>query len=321
MSRYAIGVDLGGTNISIALIDFKGVIKNKVKISTQSDRHAQFIVKTIVENIRLVLKDLPRRQLLGIGVGAAGQIDHDGGMVLFSPNLRWHNVPIVREIKKKFNVPVSIDNDANVAAYGEYLFGAGQGSHHIVCVTLGTGVGGGIIAYGKIYRGAAGSAGEIGHIKVEMNGRKCNCGSHGCLEAYVGAPHITNRVIEKIKGGRQSIMVRLVSGNLSKITPKILEEAALYHDKLALDIWQETGNYLGTGLASLINVLNPEKVILGGGVANAGKLIFEPMLKAIKEKALAVSYQDTKVVRAKLGEDAGVVGASMLAVKDRQEVC
>lgn len=307
---------MGGTNISIALVDPKGEIKNKVKISTQADRNAQFIIKTIIENIRLALKDVHSKHLSSIGIGAAGQIDHDRGLVLFSPNLRWHNVPIVREIKKKFNVPVSIDNDANVAAFGEYLFGAGRGSRQVICVTLGTGVGGGLVIDGKIYRGAGGSAGEIGHLVVETDGRKCNCGGHGCLEAYVGAPHITSRIIEKIKSGRHSIVVRLVNGNLSKINPKILEEAALYHDKLALELWQETGKYLGVGLSSLINVFNPERIIIGGGVANAGKLIFDPMLKVIKERALPVSYQNVKVVKAKLGEDAGVVGAAMLAIQE-----
>ena len=132
------------------------------------------------------------------------------------------------------------------------------------------------------------------------------------MEAYVGAPHIKERAIEKIKSGRHSIIVKLVNGSLNKITPKRLEEAALYRDKLALEIWQETGFYLGTGLASLINILNPEKIIIGGGVANAGKLIFDPLLKTIKERALPVSWQDTKIVRAKLGEDAGVIGAAML---------
>ena len=312
MSRYSVGVDLGGTNITIALVDMKGKIKNKVKISTQIDKNPNFVMKTIIENIKLIIKDIPLKQIIGIGVGAAGQIDHARGIIQFSPNLHWRNVPIVREIKKKINLPVSLDNDANVACFGEFLFGAGRGAKHILCVTLGTGVGGGIIIDGKIYRGANGSAGEIGHITVHANGRKCNCGNHGCMEAYVGAPHIKERAIEKIKSGRHSIVVKLVNGSLAKITPKILEEAALYKDRLALEIWEETGRYLGIGIASLINIFNPEKIVIGGGVANAGKFIFDPLCRTIQERALPIASQDTKVVRAKLGEEAGVIGAAML---------
>ena len=312
MSRYSVGVDLGGTNITIALVDMKGKIKNKVKISTQIDKNPNFVMKTIIENIKLIIKDIPLKQIIGIGVGAAGQIDHARGIIQFSPNLHWRNVPIVREIKKKINLPVSLDNDANVACFGEFLFGAGRGAKHIICVTLGTGVGGGIIIDGKIYRGANGSAGEIGHITVHANGRKCNCGNHGCMEAYVGAPHIKERAIEKIKSGRHSIVVKLVNGSLAKITPKILEEAALYKDRLALEIWEETGRYLGIGIASLINIFNPEKIVIGGGVANAGKFIFDPLCRTIQERALPIASQDTKVVRAKLGEEAGVIGAAML---------
>jgi glucokinase len=312
MSRYSVGVDLGGTNITIALVDMKGKIKNKVKISTQIDKNPNFVVKTIIENIKLIIKDIPIKQITGIGVGAAGQIDHARGIIQFSPNLHWRNVPIAREIRKKINLPVMLDNDANVACFGEFLFGAGRGSKHIICVTLGTGVGGGIIIDGKIYRGANGSAGEIGHITVNVNGRRCNCGNHGCMEAYVGAPHIKERAIEKIKSGRHSIVVKLVNGSLAKITPKILEEAALYKDRLALEIWEETGRYLGIGIASLINIFNPEKIVIGGGVANAGKFIFDPLCRTIEERALPIASQDTKVVRAKLGEEAGVIGAAML---------
>ncbi len=308
---------MGGTNITIALVDLKGKIKNKVKISTQADKDAGFIIKTIIENIRVLVRDIRFSHLIGIGIGAAGQIDHVRGVIQFSPNLHWRNVPIVKEIKKEFNLPIYIDNDANVACYGEFLFGAGRGAQNILCVTLGTGVGGGIIIGSKIYHGVGGAAGEIGHITVESKGRKCNCGNHGCMEAYVGAPHIRERCIEKIKAGRKSIITKIVEGSLSKITPMVLEEAAFYKDKLSQEIWQETGMYLGVGLASLINIFNPEKIIIGGGIANAGKLISEPMLKTIKERALAVSLKNVKIVRAKLGEDAGVIGAAMLVLSEK----
>jgi glucokinase len=316
MSKYCVGVDLGGTNITIALVDLKGKIKNKVKISTQANKDACYIIKTIIENIKVLVRGINSSQIIGIGIGAAGQIDHPNGMIQFSPNLHWRNIPIVKEIKKEFKVPVFIDNDANVACYGEFLFGAGQGAQSIICVTLGTGVGGGIIIDGKIYRGAGGAAGEIGHLTVESRGRKCNCGNHGCMEAYVGAPHMRERCIEKIKAGRKSIITKIVEGSLSKITPKVLLEAAFYKDALALEIWQETGMYLGIGLASLINIFNPEKIIIGGGVANAGKLISDPMKKTIKERALAVSLHEVKIVRAKLGEEAGVIGAAMLVLSE-----
>ena len=312
MTQHSIGVDIGGTNISIALVDAKGNIKNKVKISTEIDKDSGFVIKTIIENIKLIIKDISAKNLTGIGIGAAGQIDHENGMIQFSPNLHWRNVHIVKEIRNKFKLPVAIDNDANVACYGEFLFGAGQGASNVICVTLGTGVGGGIIIDRKIYRGINGSAGEIGHITVESNGRKCNCGNRGCMEAYVGAPHIKERTLEKIKSGRHSIIVKLVNGSLNKITPKRLEEAALYRDKLALEIWQETGFYLGTGLASLINILNPEKIIIGGGVAKAGPVLFDPLRDALRTYAGLSFVAGLRVVPAALGGEAGLVGAAAL---------
>jgi glucokinase len=315
MKKYSIGVDIGGTNITAALVTEKGKIVKKTRFPTRVKEGKTKMIKRIVNGLDEVMKGLSSKSIRGIGVGAAGDIDQDRGIVRFSPNLFWKNVPLVRLIKKKFNVRVVLDNDANAAAWGTYVLESKRKVKNLICITLGTGVGGGLILNGRIYHGASGTAGEIGHITVNPQGQKCNCGNYGCLETYVGGAYIVKKAIKEIKKGEKSLIKKLAGGNLQSITSQTIQAAALKGDKLARGIWKEVGEYLGIGLSGVINLLNPEVIVFGGGVTKARELVFKPMREEIRKRAFKVPFEKVKFTRTKFGADLGVIGAALLTLQ------
>ena len=204
-------------------------------------------------------------------------------------------------------------NDANVVAMAENAFGAGKEFQDFICATLGTGIGGAIVVGGNVVTGADGTAGEIGHTTVDPDGPLCNCGNHGCLERFVGIKYIVARALSKLESGTQeSRLPKMVDGQLENLTPKIIAQAAEQGDSLAREVFEETGMYLGIAFANLVNILNPEAIVLGGGVSNAGELIFGPIRETIQRRAMIVPRKTVQVVRATLGHDAGIIGASLL---------
>ena len=247
-------------------------------------------------------------------MGVPGLVDSIHGLVHNLTNIRgWRKVALKEYLEKNTKLTAYIDNDVNLMALGELMCGAGQGGvKNLVCLTLGTGVGGGIIIEGKIYRGSTLSAGELGHIPVNADGPRCHCGGYGCLERYVGNAYIVEKAIKAIESGRRSLIKKLSEGNLEAITPRTIFQAARRGDKLAKEIWEETGRYIGVALSGVINLLNPEMIVVGGGVAQAGKLLFEPIRRTVKERAMSLPAGKVKIVPAKLGEDAGLIGAGML---------
>ncbi len=316
MKSYIIGIDLGGTNIPIALVTSGGMIVRQISISTNVSQGPEKVIERIIKAIKEIMNTVGHKSISGIGIGCAGQIDHKRGVVLFSPNLFWKNVHMVKKIKAAFKgLPVLLDNDANVAALGEYMCGAGKGMKNVIFMTWGTGVGGGIIINGRLYLGATGSAGEVGHIIISHDGPKCNCGNLGCLERYVGNKYIVNRAKELIKKEKNTTIHKLVNNDLSKITPLIIKKAAMKGDKLAKQVWEEMGTYMGMGLVSIINLLNPEAVIIGGGIAKAGNLVFSPIKETIKKRALKAASRNVKILRATLSDKAGIIGAAMLVTQ------
>jgi len=319
MNKYSIGIDIGGTNITVALVTKKGKIVRKIKFPTKVEEGKTKIIKRIVKALDEVTKGLQSKSIEGIGIGVAGDIDQKRGIVRFSPNLFWKNVPIARLINKKFNVKVVVDNDANAAAWGTYILETKRKAKNLICITLGTGVGGGLILNGRIYHGASGSAGEIGHITVNTQGQKCNCGNYGCLETYVGSAYIVRKAIKEIKKGERSLIKKLAGGNLQSITSQTIQAAALKGDKLARRIWKEAGEYLGIALSGVINLLNPEVIVFGGGVAKAKELIFQPMKKEIRKRAFRVPFEKVKFTRTKFGADLGVIGASLLTLQGNRK--
>jgi len=319
MNKHSIGIDIGGTNVTVALVTKKGKIVKKIKFPTRVEEGKTKIIKRIVKALDKVMKGLGSNSIEGIGIGAAGDIDQDRGIVRFSPNLFWKNVPLVRLIKKKFNLKVVLDNDANAAAWGTYILETKRKAKNLLCITLGTGVGGGLIINGKIYHGASGSAGEIGHMTVNPQGQKCNCGNYGCLETYVGSAYIVRKAIKEIRKGERSLIKKLAGGNLQSITSQTIQTAALKGDKLARRIWKEAGEYLGITLSGVINLLNPGVVVFGGGVAKAEELIFQPMKKEIRKRTFKVPFEKVKFTRTKFGADLGVIGAALLTLQGNRK--
>ncbi|MFA6990060.1 MAG: ROK family protein [Candidatus Gastranaerophilaceae bacterium] len=312
--KFRIGVDIGGTNVKIALVDLKGHIVYSNSVPTRAEMGYAYTIENIKTTIKECLKETknPIENIIGIGFGLPGQIDSKKGIVKLLPNIPgWVNVPLAEMIEKEFSVPVKIDNDVRVATLGELNFGAGKGCQNLICITVGTGVGAGLVVNGQIVRGASMAAGEIGHLIVEKNnGEICGCGNTGCLEAYASGPSIVKMAYDYIMGGKSTKFKELAVNG--PITPYMVYEAAKLGDAVAKRIFLIVGESLGTALASVVNLLNPEKIIIGGGVGQAGDLLFDSIRETIDKRALSVSAEAVEIVPAELGESAGVIGASLL---------
>lgn len=311
--KYSIGVDVGGTNIKIALVDKEGSIVYSDTVPTRAEMGYEYTIN----NMKKAISDLiaqtkvSKDDISGIGFGFPGQIDCDKGVVLLAPNIPgWVNIPIAKIIEKEFSIPVKVDNDVRCAALAELNYGAGKGAVNMICITVGTGIGSGLIINGKIVRGASNVAGELGHIKLQMHdGPLCGCGDTGCLEAFASGPAIVAMAQEYIMGGKSTKYRELANPD---ITPYIVAEAAKQGDVVAKRIFEVIGEYIGIGLVSVINLLNPEKIVIGGGVADAGDLLFDPIKRTIALRAMPIQAKAVQVVHAELGNTAGVIGASLL---------
>ena len=315
MTKFAIGIDLGGTYTKLALVDTKGKISHRAKFATAAYKTRSDLIEAIVAEIRAILvkTGLSRKRLLGVGIGVPGIVDFKRGLVYNLTNVPgWKDTPLKRILEANLKVPVLVDNDVNVMALGECRFGAGRGATNLVCIPLGTGVGGGIIIDGSLYRGSAFSAGEVGHMPLKEEGLPCGCGSYGCLERYVGNRYIVDEIKGIIRGGRPTIIKRLVKGDLSAITPEIISKAALKGDRLSMDFLAKVGKRIGTTLSGIVNLLNPELIIIGGGMAEAGEPLFNSIRKTVNERSLPVPKRAVKILKAKLSNDAGVIGAAAL---------
>lgn len=311
-----IGIDVGGTNVKIALVDDNG----KIIYSNSVPTYAKMGYEYTVNNIKQAIKDLMKEtnttpsDIEGIGFDFPGQVDCKTGVVKLAPNIPgWVNVPIAQMIEDEFHIPTRIDNDVRCAALGELKFGAGRGCENFICITIGTGIGSGIVINGKVVRGATNAAGELGHIKLQMNGGPiCGCGDTGCLEAFASGPAIVAMAQDYIKGGKSTKFREMAAVEGGEITPYMVAKAAEEGDPVAKRIFEIVGEYIGIGLTSVINLLNPERVIIGGGVAESGELLLGPIRKTIKERAMVVAGNAVEIVPAQLGNSAGVIGASML---------
>ena len=315
--QLLIGIDIGGTNIKLELMGKAARIKAKSIFPTDSFKGKNALINEIArQTVRLLSEySATKRDLIGIGIGVPGAVDIRTGTVHYLTNIPgWREVPLGGILRKRLKVPVFVDNDANVMALGEFKFGAGRGAKHMLCITLGTGVGGGLILNGSLYRGSDYAAGEFGHVPININGPKCNCGSWACVEAYAGNHYIIKDTAAKIGRGEKTLIRKLVKGDLKKITPEIIAEAARKGDRFARQIWVDIGNKVGIGLAGVVNLLNPEKIIIGGGVAGAGKILFDSIKKTVSARAMKLPAGTVKIVKAKLGCDAGIIGAATLAL-------
>lgn len=321
MAYFAVGVDLGGTNLRIAAVDEAGAILEIITTSTEVARGRDYVIGEMTDAIRtLTAKHQGRGTLAGVGIGVPGIIDMRTGMVRESPNLPgWQDYPVREEIERRLGSRVILENDANAAALGEYWLGAGKDAGDLCMLTLGTGVGGGVILNGQVWHGMTGMAGELGHMVVDRNGHPCGCGSRGCVEQYASATAIKRLALEHIGEGRAPELGRAMTRD-KEITAKHVFDAAQKGDKAAIDVFHTVGEALGVVLAGLINALNLPMYVIGGG-ASAGWEAFAPkMLETVRKRSFVYAATSpesgaknpTIITRAKLGGDAGILGSARL---------
>lgn len=315
MKPYIIGVDLGGTNIKVSVFDAKFKKLGENRAPTGAADGWQAVLERIDGCTRELLDQysLTMEQVAAAGMGIPGLMDRKVGISQFSPNFTdWKDVPVSAWFREKWGVPVFIDNDVRVNLYGEWKFGAGRDRENLVLLTLGTGLGSGIVMDGRVLYGATGSAGEVGHMNMYREGRPCRCGSSGCLGRYVSALGMLRTFREKLDSGRESVVSNWVK-NSEEITAKMISEAFDLGDSTAIETLTETGELLGFGLVNLINLFNPERVIIGGGMAAAGERLLAPARKVVQEHALEISRNACDLVTAQLGDAAGMLGAAYYA--------
>jgi len=301
-----LAIDIGGTNLRAALVDRRGRIFAR-------QRHATVLTR---DGLAAQLTDIISKartkesRISAAGIGFPGPMKIKEGLILTPPNIPdCANLPLKKILEKATRLPVFLENDANAAALGEYWIGAAKGAHSVLCLTLGTGIGGGIVLDGKVWHGAGDVAGELGHITVKPGGRKCGCGKRGCLETYASA-----------SGVARSAILRLAGGKMSAVNSAIVYRAAMQGDRAAREVLHETGRILGAAIGNLLNVLNPAVVVLTGGLARAGSLLFRPLIAEAPKHCFRAAFRGTRIVRGKLGDDAGIAGAALTAFQELENI-
>lgn len=317
MKRYIVGVDLGGTKISCGISDLEGNILEKATTPTRAEDGENAVLSRIIGSIEMLLSKsgVKTEEVEAIGIGSPGPLDAKRGIIIESSNLPFKNFNLTAPIAQKFNVPVYLDNDANVAAIGEFMFGAGKGTENMVYITVSTGVGGGAVLNRKIYRGNTSNALEIGHTTVLPGGPRCNCGNIGCLEALASGTAIAKR-------GKEAALsnVNTTLKKYENITSFEVFEEAKAKDEVAGEIIEEAMTYLGIGVANFISTFDPEIVIIGGGVSKAGSIVLETVQRVVNKRCLKSMAESCSIVPAALGNDAGVIGAAALGIMENRSL-
>lgn len=317
MNNRIVGVDLGGTQIRALLTDADGNKLVRVQRLTQAEKGPEAVIDRILKTIEDVLAKADQ-EVAGIGMGAPGPVDPSTGTLYDPPNLPgWEAISLTDRVEDEFDLPAFIGNDANVAALGEHRFGAGQGVDNLLYVTVSTGIGGGIISGGRLLVGARGFAGEVGHqtLDPDADGPMCGCGQPGHLEAFASGPAIARDARQAIRDGGQSAMTGL-AGSVEAITAETVAHAAARGDALALQILRRAAFYIGLGLTNLIHVIEPQRILIGGGVSQAGDLLFEPIRETVNQHLMSHVYQGVEIVPADLGDDVGLLGAVALVLSE-----
>ncbi len=312
---YTIGIDLGGTNIVAGLVDENCKILTTAKVKTNLPRDPMAIIEDMAALCFLVMEQggVSKEEVAYVGIGCPGTCNVETGEVEYSNNLRFDHVMLGPVMKEKTGLPVYIENDANAAALGEVMAGAARGAAKSVCITLGTGVGGGIVLDGKIYSGSNYAGAELGHIVIMVDGEPCTCGRHGCWETYASATALIRQTKEAMEADRDSLMWKLVSGDINKVDGRVCFDAAKQGDATAQGVVDQYVKYLACGLSNVINIFQPDILCVGGGVCNQGENLLAPVRKLIEEERYSkYSAKQTKLCVAQLGNDAGIVGAACL---------
>ena len=302
MSRCVVGVDVGGTNIKFGIVSSSGKVISRSSLSTKSFIHSKKgLIEAVSKSVLVLMEQcgIKKKDVTGVGVGFPGLIDAKKGVVQFLPNIPgWRNIPARKIFQDRLRLPIFIDNDVKLITLAEWRYGAGREFKNIICITLGTGVGGGLVIDNKLYRGEGFVAGELGHLPLNENGPHCNCGSFACLESYVGNKRLVKRASEIIKN--------------KNVTLEEMFRLANQRNAQAMRFWTEVATHIGNGLVGVVNLLNPRRIIIGGGVANNWKYLAPTIRSIIKTRAMSTQARMVEIVRAQLGDDAGIIGAKVL---------
>ncbi len=321
-AKYVIGVDLGGTNVRAAIVDRDGKIVGDGRTDSKAMEGLEFTVAQIVKAVKMAAKDasVDLKDAAGVGMGVPGTHKSEEGIVVWSPNFKdWNDVQLLAPIMDKLGIPAYMGNDANVAAFGEYAFGAGKGAKVMVMFTLGTGIGSGLVINGRSYLGVTETAPEMGHHIILADGPRCSCGRYGCVESLCRRDAIIDRAARKAHAGRHTSLIEKSGHDLRYITPRMIAEAASEGDEVSIETYEEVGYYLGIAVANALNILNPDKIVIGGGIAQAGELLFGPIRRTIEVNALYPALQACQILPADLGDDAGVLGGAAMVLQKMQE--
>ncbi|WP_299996707.1 ROK family protein [uncultured Clostridium sp.] len=310
--KYVIGVDLGGTKIYTALVDLEGNIIKEKTVETLAHEGEQAVMGRIIDTINYVIDGTDKDLIRAIGIGSPGPLDVKNGVIIETANLPFKNFEIVKTIKEEYELPTYLDNDANVATLGEFMFGAGKGTENMVFITASTGIGGGAVLNGKLFRGATGNALEVGHMTVSTEGPRCGCGNLGCAEALGSGTAMGRRANEAV-----STNVKTSLKNYDNVTSKEVFKEAANGDRVAKNILNTSLTYLGIAVANTITNFDPEKVVVGGGVVNGGDIVIDTIRNVVEERCMAAFVENCKIEKAVLGGKAGVLGAAALAITER----
>jgi glucokinase len=313
-----VGIDLGGTNIKAAVVNTEnGELSGARSAPTQAREGHEAVIagmaKLVSEGIAESGAD--KSAIGGIGIGVPGLLDLERGVTLFLPNLpgQWRQVPVCASLSKLTGLQVALLNDARSMTFGEWKFGAGRGVDTIACYTLGTGIGGGLVINGQLHLGIGGAAGELGHVSVDFNGPKCGCGSYGCIEAYASGPAIAALGMKAVAQGLTTRIAELAGNDLNRITPELICQAALEGDAIAQEIYEQAGLVIGVGIANVVTAITPRRVIIGGGVMQAGDVLLEPIRRTVRARAVLADLDQVEILPAQLGNQAGLMGAAVWA--------
>jgi glucokinase len=303
----AIGIDFGGTSIKSAVVREGRIVQRGAPIDPQPFAGSAELIEALAGLVGKMRADHP--DIAGVGIGLPGFVDSVNGIVHSLTNVAgWSEVPLSQILRERTGLLVTIENDAKAMAYGEFKYGAARDGRHVVCITLGTGVGGALILDGRLYRGAQLAAGEIGHMSIDLHGWLGPYGNFGGLEEYVGNHHIADRAVERYQATGQT-------KTREECMPLYLQKAALAGDPIAAKLWDDVGTELGTALASVVWIINPDTIVIGGGVAQAGDLLFQPIIREVRARTLALFHRELRIVPATLGNDAGIIGNAALAIE------
>jgi len=313
-----IGVDLGGTNLRAALVNTdSGEFNHLIYTPAHAEEGHDAVMKRMIQLINEVLNrsSLDKDQIGGIGIGVPGILDLAKGIVLFLPNLpgTWPNVPLKQVVEEGTGLPVYLLNDVRSMTLAEWTFGAGRVVDTIACFAIGTGIGGGLVINGKLHLGIGGTGGELGHQIIDMNGPNCGCGGQGCLEAFASGPAIAAMGVKAVMQGLTTSIGPKANYDLNKIDTKLIAEAALEGDPIAKDIYEKAGFYIGIGVSNVLAIVGPRKVVIGGGVSQAGDLLLEPIRRTVQERVHIMPVEEVEIVPAALGTYAGIIGAALWA--------